>query len=462
MNVEENVKRVCIVGGGVSGLCCARVLLEYGGLEPVIFEQQAHTGGQWHYQNSLEPPITSAIYRDLISNLPCDVMQFSDFPFIGHKDSEFISAKDIEGYLLRYVEQHRLEKYLILNTKVDNVEKNSQQEGFTVTYSTRTHAPNSLLSALESNLESKIDSSTRIVCDVSERYVTYRDRFDAICICNGHFSEPHIPKICGYSTTTFPVYHSLIYRQPENYRNQTVVVVGAAHSGIDICGELAPLCKRVILSMKQDEDSENTFQRIIQLLKKAGKSTCVDYLNKTFSITSPIEKIDKDTIHFMDLSTVKPDSLIFATGYDYSYPFLSKNLSLQYDNRRFLYPIYHHIFDVNYPQGTLAYLTIPFNIVPMPLCEIQAHLIARVLKCRVTLPPTDEMLNKINQEVTSETNRNYHRVNMVKYIQKLFLLMNNESDEYAFKFNIDQDRRVRKLNKITNAIIIQQTIPHKQ
>lgn len=461
---EIDVKRICVVGSGPSGLGCARVLLEYG-FEPVIFEQQPFICGQWHYQ---EPELfdrqrlTSAIYRDLLTNLPCSVMQFSDFPFINHDEEAYIKYKDVELYLFQYTEQHQLQQHLLLNTQViDIIESN---DGFLVKYSIEKNGKCDLPDHLQINLSSKVNRTKRNFIEECENSIVYSEYFDAVCICSGHHIKPYIPLIVGLDEVLEnKKSHASTYRYPEQYEDKTVVIIGGGFSGVDIAGELASCCKQVILSAKPG----STFDLSIRRLQQGGKKTCLDYLNKTFVMKPPIKQIiNGGIVIFEDESTVIPDHIITATGYDYEFRFLStEKLQLQYDHRRFLYPLYRQLFNVHYPQGLVSYLAVPFLIVPFPLCEIQTHLVARCLKNEIKLPTTNEMLKEIDDEMSKigSINRYYHRLNMVEYVQHLFELLQNDnpSNTRTYKFSIDNERRLRKIDKLTNTCIIEQTIQHK-
>nr|CAD7416936.1 unnamed protein product [Timema poppensis] len=63
--------------------------------------------------------------------------------------------------------------------------------------------------------------------------------FDAIIVCNGHYSVPHIPDIPGVETFNGTKLHSHSYREPERFTGLNVVLLGASSSGVDISLELA-------------------------------------------------------------------------------------------------------------------------------------------------------------------------------------------------------------------------------
>jgi hypothetical protein len=423
-------RRICIIGGGASGLGCARVLSsdEYN-CEPTIFEQTSFIGGQWHYDpNGFS--LTSAVYKNLKTNLPCSVMQFSDFPFPNNEPESYVSCKEMEEYLIAYAEKYQLFKYIVLNAKVDSID-----DTFTVTYTVRITSENELPKRIYQKLLKKNDN-----------YAVYSEQFDAICVANGHFSQVYIPSdIPGLHEQTFPIIHSRTYRDPEDYRDKCVIVVGGSHSGIDICGELAPVAKQVILSMK--EENIEHFKGILNLLRLSGKQLCTDYLSTTFSIAPCIERIDKDTVYFKNQTSIKPDLIIFATGYDYRMPFLLGKLQVDQDRlfkNRYVYPLYKQIFHANFPDGTLSFIVIPYRVVPFPLAEVQSHLIARVLCGKISLPTREKMISEIDNSSLSH-NYAYHLVDMIKYTRDLIEMMNESNTYFDYKFMIDNERRVRKI-----------------
>jgi len=424
--------RVCIVGGGASGLVCARVLSsdEYN-CEPTIFEQNPFIGGQWHYDpDGLSS--TTAVYKNLKTNIPCSVMQFSDFPFPNSEPESYVGCKEMQEYLIAYTEKYQLLKYILLNTNVNSID-----ETFTVTYTIRITSDNELPERPYQNLLSK-----------NENYVVYSEQFDAVCVANGHYSEMYIPSdIPGLHKQTFPIFHSHSYREPECYRDKCVIVVGASHSGVDICGELASVAKQVILSMK--EENTKHYEGILRILRLTGKQVCTDYLSTTFSTVPPIERIDKDTVYFQNETSVKPDLMIFATGYEYRLPFLLGKLQVDQNrlfNNRYMYPLYKQLFHAHFPDGSLSFLAVPYRIVPFPLAEVQAHLIARVLCGKISLPSREEMMIEIDNPLLPH-DRTYHCVDMIKYIEDLLEIMNESNKFFGYKFTIDNERRIRKITE---------------
>jgi hypothetical protein len=61
--------------------------------------------------------------------------------------------------------------------------------------------------------------------------VTYTEQFDAVLVCNGHYSEPQLPQLPGAAGWPGLLMHSHSYRSAERFRGQHVAVVGASFSG---------------------------------------------------------------------------------------------------------------------------------------------------------------------------------------------------------------------------------------
>ena len=83
------------------------------------------------------------------------------------------------------------------------------------------------------------------------------------------------------------------------------------------------------------------------------------------------------------------DAVILCTGYAYSFPFLAPTLPTIKDKGIRALPLYQYIFHMQHP--TLAFVETPEMIVPFPLAECQAAVIARVWSGRLNLPSLHDM-----------------------------------------------------------------------
>ena len=78
--------------------------------------------------------------------------------------------------------------------------------------------------------------------------------YDALVVCNGHYSAPRCPDVKGSDAFPGQVMHSHNYRENEAFRGQTVVLVGASASGEDICREIAEVADKVTLFLPGKKD----------------------------------------------------------------------------------------------------------------------------------------------------------------------------------------------------------------
>ena len=70
--------------------------------------------------------------------------------------------------------------------------------------------------------------------------------YNAVVVCNGHFTEPCLPAI-AHESTGFPgrVMHTHSYHENSSFAGETVVVIGGAFSGKDISLETSEVAEEV-------------------------------------------------------------------------------------------------------------------------------------------------------------------------------------------------------------------------
>ena len=158
---RSKIRQVAVIGGGASGLTAAKCLLEQG-LTPIIFEQSAHIGGVWSFDEAVADGGGPA-YKSLHTNTPKQSTAYSDFPF---RDDlpEFPACSDVMDYLSAYVDRFGLRQHIRFNAIV---EKLTPESGGRWTVHTTTAA--------------------------GEQAET----FDAALVCSGMFHEPLMPVIPG-------------------------------------------------------------------------------------------------------------------------------------------------------------------------------------------------------------------------------------------------------------------------
>ncbi|CAL5444945.1 unnamed protein product [Camellia sinensis] len=362
-------KDVCVVGAGPSGLVAARELRKEGH-NVVVFEQNHDVGGQWLYEPNVEGEDTlgkcttlkvhSSVYASLRLTSPREIMGFIDFPFVAKKGRDtrrFPGHSELLLYLKDFCERFELREMIRFNTRVEYA-------GI-LDYAV-------FGNDLRWVVKSKEKKSEKVVEEV----------FDAVVVAIGHYSHPRLPLIRGMDTWRRKQMHSHIYRVPEPFRNEVVVVVGNSLSGQDISMELVDVAKEIYLSSKSLDVSEG-------LSKVISK-------HDNLHLCPQVESLQEDgRVLFVDGSWVTADTIIYCTGYSYSFPFLDTKGIVAVDDDR-VGPLYEHTFPPLLAPS-LSFVGIPRKLIGFPFFESQAKWIAQLLSGKRALPSRDAMMQSIKE-----------------------------------------------------------------
>ncbi len=289
------------------------------------------------------------MYEHLETNIPHFVMKHSDKPL---EDNQlFPSRETILTYLEKYAQNIR---HLVhFQTQVTDVRLLSQEGQATWLVQSK--------NLQTSNLSSKI--------------------YDAVIVANGHYTVPHIPSITGIKAwnSAYPglITHSKYYRRPSPYTNKKVLIVGNSASGTDIASQIATVSLHPLLLSSRSKSALFPFSasykqdvpEISEFLPPSQFNRAVRFANN---------KIETDL-----------DAILFATGYHYSFPFLSSLTPPLSPTGARVENLYQHIFYI--PSPSLTFIGLPSKIVPFRTFEAQAAVIARVWAGRLSLPPEGEM-----------------------------------------------------------------------
>lgn len=356
-----NSLKVAVIGSGVAGLVAAREL-QRESHQVVVFEKSRSLGGTWAYDQRVESDflgldpnrdiIHGSLYKSLRTNLPRQLMSFTDFKF---EDKVYNDPRINPGHeeVLKFLEDFasnfELTKLIRFNTVVTRVEVVSS-----------------------GNSEFEVESETNGVSSV--------EMYDAVVVCNGHNTQPQLANdIPGLETWPKKQMHSHNYRIPEPFRDQKVVVIGNGPSATDLSSEIAMVAKEVHKSSR----SQNV---------KATKS---EKFNNMWQ-HSKINYVSKDgTITFQDGITVEADIIFHCTGYKLQYPFLKTNGIVTIQDKR-IGPLYKHVFP---PQlaPKLSFVGIPEQSFTFSIIECQSRWIAHTLSKKVSLPSEEEMLGEVEK-----------------------------------------------------------------
>ncbi len=385
---------VCILGAGAAGLVSAKTL-RAAGLKCTIIEQRGRIGGVWSREATHVGPSENPVYDSLKTNLPKEVMQFCDFPFPSELPS-FVEHADVQRYLEAYAREHGLADGdgLRLCTRVESITRLEPARWQVVSRPLARSAAGgsssgSSAAAGATAASGRAGSEDAAGCDV--------ETFDAVLVCNGHFASPIAPPLPGqraFEQAGGCVVHSSEYRSPEHVgkggaagsSGRGVLVIGSGPSGVDISLELAQAGLDVTLSIRSGATPEETVEgiRYAPALK---------------------ELLPDGGAAFADGSRCGAIShVVLATGYEYEFPFLDakwadvrRGVDAEGFGEKRVARLYKHLLHLDDP--TLAFVGLPFKVIPFPLCEAQAVLLAEVLCGRAALPPPHVQQQEAQREL---------------------------------------------------------------
>ncbi|KAK3944192.1 hypothetical protein QBC46DRAFT_375632 [Diplogelasinospora grovesii] len=369
---QFDVKDIAIIGAGPCGLSAAKYLLAQNAFKSiVVFEQSYEVGGVWNYSaapsQSLHVPQVSAfcppdppirpsdtppvfptpMYELLHTNIPRRLMQYSDLAF--PEDSLIFPSREVvHNYLVEYSQDVR---HLIkFSTQVKDV-RLRQEDG-----------------------KDRWDVDTVSLTTGEITSATY----DAVVVASGHYSVTYMPDIKNISEfhAAHPgvISHSKLYRTPEPYAGKKVVVVGNAASGVDIASQISRVCQKpLLLSVKTPTPPAN-------LAHIGAEEIAVidEFL------------VDERGIKLSDGRIVTGvDTVLFSTGYLFTFPFLTSLKPPLVTNGRRVYGLYKELFHIDHP--TMVFPGLPIKVVPFPMSQSQAAVFSRVWANVLPLPSEEEM-----------------------------------------------------------------------
>ncbi|GHE09445.1 flavin-containing monooxygenase [Klenkia taihuensis] len=316
---SSTAQRVCVVGAGAAGLEAVRVFRD-AGHEVVAYERGDRAGGHWHTD-----------YEALHLITPRDVSCFDGVPMPSSYPL-FPSREQVVAYLDAFAADHGLLEHVRLGTEVTAV--TSPDDGV-------------------SGWDVTTDGGT--------------ERFDAVVVANGHHWDPRLPAVAeGFTGRSL---HSSQYRSVADVEGRRVLVVGAGNSGCDLAVDAANARLDVSIAMRHGQVFQpKTFfgrgrnqlpflaklppwaaERVQRALVRVSVGTHADYpglqppvtrnLNEQLPVvndlllywlqhgritarTGVVGAHDR-TVDFADGTSAEFDTVLWATGFRVSLPFLA-------------------------------------------------------------------------------------------------------------------------------------------
>lgn len=398
-------RNVAVIGAGAAGLVSIRELLKEGH-QVVGFELGSQPGGTWVYDPNTDSDILgadsnrrkvhSSMYRDLRSNLPREIMGYLDAPFTpaymgsaSRDPRRYPGHAEVLSYLQCFADRHALHQHIQYSTQVVAATPLSAVQHGPDSSSHDSSSAAGTGDSIGSNPAWQVSSvplgPEGRPCGQQQQQV-----FDAVVVCCGQYSEPNLPNVPGAGSWPGLQMHSHNYRCPEAFAGQTVVVVGASNSGDDVFRQVAEVADQVILSARSWKDPEC-----------AADAANPRPFGPRGNVTrrGMVSGLHPDgRVEFSQGPELQhADTIIYCTGYVYRYRFLEGHPSTAHlSGQQHVPGLYQHMF-VPALGHSLAFVGVPWKVVPWPLFQLQATLVARLLSGRAELPPQADQEAAVEQ-----------------------------------------------------------------
>lgn len=390
----------CIIGAGCSGFTMAKRLKD-NDLPYDCFEMSDNIGGNWYYKN---PNGASSCYQSLHIDTSKWRLAFEDYP-VPDDWPDFPHHSQLLEYFHNYVDHFGLRESITFNTAVTNCERLK-------------------------------GGRWRVTLSTGEQ----RD-YDVICVGNGHHWDARMPEYPGQ----FDGYqvHSHHYSdpfEPYDFRDKSVMIVGGGNSAMDISSELSqrPISKRLFISMRrgvwvlpkymdgQPADKAalpawmppKVGRKLAQMKIKKTIGNMEDYglpkpdhepLNGHPSVSGEfltrvgcgdilpkgaIEKLDGDGVVFKDGTREQVDAIVWATGYNVSFPFFKQDELTPKDN---VFPLFKRMVKPGLESVFFLGLAQPLPTL-VNFAEQQSKLVAAAIAGRYAFPSAEDMMQIIEAD----------------------------------------------------------------
>lgn len=420
------IKRICIIGAGISGLVTAKTFLEEG-YDVTVFEKKPDLGGVWE---------KSRAYPELTTQNTGDTYCFSDYP-MPKSYPDWPTAEQMRSYLKSYAKDFGVFNRICFDTEVIDVSK-------------------------------KDDASAIWVVAVKTKDIAKSHEFDFVIVCNGIFSTPNLPCLPGkeeFVASGGLVLHSTEFNDTSAIAGKRVVVVGVGKSACDIATVGAKTAKECTLVFRRAMWKiprfffglvnlkyilltrfseawfpyrhmgrlEKTLHSIgkplvwlfwrtveIMLRLQLGLDSCgmlpehqIDKLECSISVAPPnffkcihagkikpiktsVAKFISGGVELANGQQIAADVVIFATGFRQEIPFLSEKYRRMLVNENGGFKLYRHLIHPEIPQmGFVGYNS---SLYSQLTSEIGAWWLVEYVKGKLQLPSKLEMYEEIAAE----------------------------------------------------------------
>ena len=392
-----------IIGAGAAGLAAGKALTDRG-VDVDWFEKSSMVGGLWQIDNDNGE---SPAYDSLHLNSSRPLTQYPSYPMPADWP-DYPNHRLMAQYFDGFADHFDLRRRVTFNTTVTRVEP----------------LP---------------DGGWEVTSDAGVR------RYGHVLVANGHHSVPKIPTFPGSFTGTSM--HAHEYRNAEIFRGKRVLVIGVGNSGMDIACDASRVAAGTFLATRHGvhvlpkyalgrpvdqlshpltaylpfEVERRLYELIVRIaagtpegrglpkpdhrLLSAHPTVSAELYDRVghgdIAMKPTIQRLDGDTVTFVDGSREQIDVLVYATGYQIRLPFLDPAV---FDPSGNVMPLYQRIVPPELPGlWFIGFIqTVGSSI---PLYEHQAKWVADIITGRAALPPPQEMQRWIEQDARALAKR---------------------------------------------------------
>ena len=385
--------KTCIIGAGCSGFTMAKRLKDFD-LPFDCFEMSDDIGGNWYFKN---PNGASSCYQSLHIDTSKWRLAFEDYP-VPEKWPDFPHHAQLLQYFHDYVDHFGLRDMITFNTAVTACEPLA---------------------------------GDRWQVSLSNGEVR---EYDAVIVANGHHWDARVPEYPGHFDGH--QVHSHNYTdpfEPFDFRGKNVMIVGGGNSAMDISSELSqkPLAENLYISMRRGVwvlpkymNGQPADKAALPgwMPSKMGRALARKMIKKNignmedYGLPKPdhepldghpsvsgefltrvgcgdiqpkgaIERLDGDGVVFVDGSREQIDAIVWATGYNVSFPFFSEPALIPKDN---VFPLFKRMVKPGFESLYFLGLAQPLPTL-VNFAEQQSKLVAAAIDGRYALPSAEEM-----------------------------------------------------------------------
>ena len=390
-----------MIGAGVSGLTACKSLSDFG-VPHTCFEISDEVGGNWYFEN---PNGVSSAYRSLHIDISKPSISFRDFP-MPDRYPDYPHHSHIFEWLCDYADAFALRENIRFNTRVSHARRGADG-GWQITLGDGT-----------------------------------QESFDALLVCNGHHWSSRYPDFRG--TFEGPQIHSHDYVDPSNpldLYGKRVLVVGIGNSAVDIVSELgrktvaevafistrsgAYVIPKYLFGKPADQIVKTNPRISLSLQRRMGAILPRVFSGRMedFGLPTPnhrfldahptvssellgrlgagdavakgnVAELLGDGVRFEDGSVERVDAIIYATGYNISFPFFDEDFLCAPDN---VLPLYKRMLKPDLDDVAFIGLGQPIPTI-FPFSELQSKLAARWLSGYWAPPPASQMEAEIKRD----------------------------------------------------------------